>query len=375
MLLFIRGIIFFFLVGFVYSNSNRAIKSIIKNEEQVRAAVSGGVLAASGDFPYVVFLSLTNGMFVSGGTLIGSSHILTSAQSLLTGSANFMSMLRVTFNSLSTFGGANAFLLPVSKIVIHELFNATTLDNNLALVVLSSPVTNLTFASLPVLVTSTTTKTQTTTQTLTTKTPTTTKIQTTKKIPTTKTPTKKIPSTIKTSTKALTTIKAVTTTKNVPTTIKTTTKFTTTKPTPTTAKATTKLMLSQKPVGKVSLGFNSYANLSAVIAGWGRITPGGKTSPLLLKKVNATIQDNQICTSYYGNNTFFGTNMLCATSPVACLDDTGSPIIIDGVQVGITMWGTMCSGATAYSGIYTRVTTYLDWIENALINNPGPVVG
>ena len=41
--------------------------------------------------------------------------------------------------------------------------------------------------------------------------------------------------------------------------------------------------------------------------------------------------------------------------------DSGGPIFVDGVQVGVTSYGVRCADSY-FPGVYARVTTYLDWI-------------
>jgi trypsin len=49
---------------------------------------------------------------------------------------------------------------------------------------------------------------------------------------------------------------------------------------------------------------------------------------------------------------------------------SGGPLIVNGVQVGITSWGTNGCADPNFAGIYTRVTTYLGWIAKTKAQNP-----
>jgi trypsin len=49
--------------------------------------------------------------------------------------------------------------------------------------------------------------------------------------------------------------------------------------------------------------------------------------------------------------------------------DSGGPILVNGVQVGITSFGNGCADPK-YAGVYTRVSTYLGWIQTTMSNNP-----
>jgi trypsin len=50
--------------------------------------------------------------------------------------------------------------------------------------------------------------------------------------------------------------------------------------------------------------------------------------------------------------------------------DIGGPLFVDGVQVGINSFGYNVDCADPnYTGLYTRVTAYLDWIATTMANN------
>jgi trypsin len=51
--------------------------------------------------------------------------------------------------------------------------------------------------------------------------------------------------------------------------------------------------------------------------------------------------------------------------------DSGGPIFVKGIQVGITSWGYGCA-EPEYAGVYTRVSTYVPWIQTAVAKNPAP---
>ncbi|XP_057375239.1 trypsin Blo t 3-like [Daphnia carinata] len=99
-----------------------------------------------------------------------------------------------------------------------------------------------------------------------------------------------------------------------PTTKKPTTKPTTTKPKTTkksTVKTTTKPKTTKKPVMRA---FPGYANAAAVV-----------------------------------------------NLPLKSKDDSGGPLLVDGVLAGITSYGRGCADPN-YAGVYTRVSNYVGWI-------------
>ncbi|EFX82692.1 hypothetical protein DAPPUDRAFT_302392 [Daphnia pulex] len=203
-------------------------------------------LVSVGEFPYMSLL-LLNGDLCEG-TLVGPSHILTAAQCLFGRNKTDATNFKVLLNTLTTDGVNGVVRVGVMNFIVHENFNPHTKDNDVALLVLQSPVTGVPSVTLPD--TSEPTTTQPTTKPTTTTTKTTTKFTTTEKPttakattnPTTKTTTTNKPTTQTTKMTTMTqnpTTKTTTTTKN-PTTNPTTKTTTTNKPTTQTTNMTTK---------------------------------------------------------------------------------------------------------------------------------------
>ncbi|KZS21694.1 Uncharacterized protein APZ42_011683 [Daphnia magna] len=337
----------------------------IDEARQPIISIVGGTPAAAGEFPYLTVMRY-NGGLRCGGSLFGDSHVLTAAHCLHGLPISDTSKLSVTANTLKLAADASAVTRSVAKFIIHPNYNTRNNDNDVALLVLSSPINNVEKVSLPDAekVTTTTTSTSSTRRTTT---------RTTRRpffaTKTTRRPffaTTRRPSTAKTTTK----VAIATTTRP---TVKTSTTRRTLKRAATnpTIKTTVKTM-TEKPIPR---SFETYANKSAVIAGWGTTTSGGSISPVLLK---ATVQvlDNTICTKQYGSSLFVSANMLCAAAPGkdTCQGDSGGPLLVDGVQVGITSWGYGCASPN-YAGVYTRVTSYVDWISATQASNPAPASG
>lgn len=123
-------------------------------------------------------------------------------------------------------------------------------------------------------------------------------------------------------------------------------------------------------------------NSIATVAGWGGTTgyePGeGPTSdfPDILHQVDLQLMTNEQCIDILSENVFVGdeditSNMICAAVPEggkgSCQGDSGGPLVINtgsGVQqVGIVSFGFGCA-AEGYPGVYTRISQYIDWINN-----------
>ncbi|KAI9564921.1 hypothetical protein GHT06_008662 [Daphnia sinensis] len=355
-----------FVFGLVSSSTirfpNDEFKTLDSAEKARQPIISivGGIPAAAGEFPYLTVMRF-NGGLRCGGSLVGPSHVLTAAHCLSGLPVSDTRKLSVTANTLTLATDASAVTRSVAKFIIHPNYSTQNNDNDVALLVLSSPINSIEKVSLPN-AEEVTTKPTTTTSTSSTKRTTT---RTTKR-PFFATKTTRRPSTVKTTTK----VASATTTR--PTVKTSTTRRTPIRATTNPTIKTTVKTMTENPVLKT---FDTYTNKSALIAGWGTTTSGGSISQVLLK---ATVQvlDNTICTKQYGSSMFVGANMLCAAAEGkdTCQGDSGGPLLVDGVQVGITSWGFGCASPN-YAGVYTRVTSYVDWISATMASNPSPASG
>ena len=124
------------------------------------------------------------------------------------------------------------------------------------------------------------------------------------------------------------------------------------------------------------------AGTPATIIGWGadgysNITDEATSFPTILQEADTTIISNQDCAD--ANAAVFDINEthICAQEPGVdtCVADSGSPLLVlqselaggesDFVQVGITSFGIGCADPD-FPGVYTRVSEYIDWIEENL---------
>jgi len=118
---------------------------------------------------------------------------------------------------------------------------------------------------------------------------------------------------------------------------------------------------------------DNFEGKSVWITGWGSMsTVHAITTPAQLRKVFVSIVTNQKCKQTYGDNTIKNTH-ICLGNPgkSACAGDSGGPAVwvnpatSHAYLVGVTSFGDQdcSSGATFTPGVYTRVTTYLQWIK------------
>jgi len=107
---------------------------------------------------------------------------------------------------------------------------------------------------------------------------------------------------------------------------------------------------------------------AVTVVGWGTTAEGAPQSDVL-RQATMPILPNAQCRTYphYAN---VNDAQICAGYVTggydACQGDSGGPLYarIDGgpVQVGIVSWGIGCARPNR-PGIYTRLTSYLDWIS------------
>ncbi|XP_011170134.2 proclotting enzyme [Solenopsis invicta] len=111
----------------------------------------------------------------------------------------------------------------------------------------------------------------------------------------------------------------------------------------------------------------TFENKNAIVTGWGTQYYGGPASTVLLEAAVPVWPQEKCIRSF---TQLIPTTTLCAGAYEggrdACQGDSGGPLLhqlANGrwVNIGIVSWGIRC-GEPGYPGIYTRVSSYLDWI-------------
>jgi secreted trypsin-like serine protease len=106
------------------------------------------------------------------------------------------------------------------------------------------------------------------------------------------------------------------------------------------------------------------AGQPGLILGWGRVAADGQPSRYLLKASVPVVADPDCTKAYAG---YEAESMVCAGVPEggtdSCQGDSGGPLIVAGKLAGITSWGEGCA-APGKPGVYTRVASYLDVLED-----------
>ncbi|KAG5670022.1 hypothetical protein PVAND_000309 [Polypedilum vanderplanki] len=124
---------------------------------------------------------------------------------------------------------------------------------------------------------------------------------------------------------------------------------------------------------------NLIVNRKPVASGWGFTEVAGQTADHL-QKVDLSIISNNECSRLLGklfdnpNDYSVESTQICAGDlrggKDTCQGDSGGPLVIPSnnnkcmyTLIGVTSYGTPFCGAADSPGVYTRVSSYLDWIE------------
>ncbi|KAF2018272.1 trypsin-domain-containing protein [Aaosphaeria arxii CBS 175.79] len=113
---------------------------------QAQVQIVGGVPATAGEFPFIVSLQ-RGGSHFCGGSLLNANTVVTAAHCAVGQSA---SNLRVRAGSLQKASGGT--LSNVASITIHPSFSSSTLNNDVAILKLSTPIptsSTIGYAALP----------------------------------------------------------------------------------------------------------------------------------------------------------------------------------------------------------------------------------
>lgn len=147
------------------------------------------------------------------------------------------------------------------------------------------------------------------------------------------------------------------------------------------------LRLSTPAVGATTIAYNPNPTVPALAQaldtyGWGNTLYPGTSYPNLLHGV--TLEDRAgpvgACGSY--GSSYISDHMVCAGvaggGKDACQGDSGGPLVAttgggQHLLVGVTSWGNGCALAS-YPGIWSRVSSYADWINQQVTGNTTPRV-
>ncbi|XP_069702007.1 brachyurin-like [Periplaneta americana] len=114
---------------------------------------------------------------------------------------------------------------------------------------------------------------------------------------------------------------------------------------------------------------DTLAGETVRVSGWGKISDSASSVTDQLRFVDLTVITNSVCAGTYGS--VITSSKLCVSTPggrSTCSGDSGGPLVhleSSGVytEVGIVSFGAAAGCELGYPAAFTRVTSYLDWIE------------
>ncbi|XP_053617359.1 trypsin, alkaline C-like [Plodia interpunctella] len=123
----------------------------------------------------------------------------------------------------------------------------------------------------------------------------------------------------------------------------------------------------------ITRGTELKPNSICTLVGWGSKEVDGAQPEQLHHAMMYTI-DKQVCASRYKTiSAIIDDKMMCAGllnmgGVDACFGDSGGPLIYKGLVVGLVSYGYSC-GHKYYPGVYTKVSSYTDWIIKTVAKN------
>ncbi|KAF2882710.1 hypothetical protein ILUMI_23443 [Ignelater luminosus] len=124
------------------------------------------------------------------------------------------------------------------------------------------------------------------------------------------------------------------------------------------------------PVALPQQGAKPPGGDTGVLAGWGYDKTGGGVMEHL-QRVDLIIYTDEDCSSAHGTDVDSRYH-LCGGVPEGgkgqCSGDSGGPLTHNGEQHGVVSWSVKPCTIKGYPGVYARVVSYVDWIEQQVRN-------
>jgi len=124
---------------------------------------------------------------------------------------------------------------------------------------------------------------------------------------------------------------------------------------------------------------SKFEDKTAIVSGWGTLKSNGEQPDRLMEVTVTTMTNTDCCKPNTAYRCSYITNqMLCAgdEGKDSCQGDSGGPLIVeeDGAYTlaGVVSWGFGCAQANA-PGVYARVTSVIDWINENIELDQGSI--
>ncbi|XP_067635704.1 collagenase-like [Eurosta solidaginis] len=113
--------------------------------------------------------------------------------------------------------------------------------------------------------------------------------------------------------------------------------------------------------------YSAYVDETAVASGWGRTSDRSTSNSPILQYASFKVISNEVCAGIYGSS-FIDNGKICTATVNrigVCNGDSGGPLVLESsnIQIGILSFYSDYGCEADIPAGYTRVTSYLDWIE------------
>ncbi|KAJ8916283.1 hypothetical protein NQ315_016424 [Exocentrus adspersus] len=115
-------------------------------------------------------------------------------------------------------------------------------------------------------------------------------------------------------------------------------------------------------VALASRDAGNYEGDSVRISGWGHLHDKNDDTSQTLQEANTTVISNQQCKQAFSIVIDSEICTLGSSGQGTCHGDSGGPLIVDNIQIGIASY-TTDGCLSGYPSAYTRISSYLDWLE------------
>ncbi|XP_019892254.1 brachyurin-like [Musca domestica] len=114
--------------------------------------------------------------------------------------------------------------------------------------------------------------------------------------------------------------------------------------------------------------YSSYEGELVWASGWGRDSDEASSISQFLRYIEVPVMKQSTCNTYYLGS--ISEKMICISTKgkkSTCNGDSGGPLVYkqdgENVVIGATSFGIKLGCESGWPGVFTRVTSYLDWIE------------
>ncbi|KAJ6637212.1 Phenoloxidase-activating factor 3 [Pseudolycoriella hygida] len=133
------------------------------------------------------------------------------------------------------------------------------------------------------------------------------------------------------------------------------------------------------PMGNYAETDLDLVGRNGIVAGWGAISAGSTTPSPILQWLRIPFVNTSVCAASYAQFSansrtpiIVGAGQVCVQGRAnadACQGDSGGPLMSETTQgtdryalLGIVSFGPRTCGVSNFPGVYTRVSSYIDWI-------------